>query len=246
MKLNNKGFAISTIMYMILIMAVILITLTLTLLSSRKLILDKTKQVAIENIYDIKNSRLPDAYKEVEYIQSTGTEYIDTNFIPNQDTRVIIDYQYIEILNAFLIGARTNSTTNAYTINVGNSATTTVTSYGTTGNVIYGNPDTKRHLVDKNKNLFYVDGVLLLTQPKQTFTAPGSLEIFAAYNGGTKGYLPSKTRLYSLKIYDNEKLVRNFVPCYRIIDSVIGLYDLVEDKFYTNSGTGTFLKGNDI
>jgi hypothetical protein len=53
MKLNNKGFAISTIMYMILIMAVILITLTLTLLSSRKLILDKTKQKARENIYDI-------------------------------------------------------------------------------------------------------------------------------------------------------------------------------------------------
>lgn len=51
MKLNNKGFAISTIMYMILIMAVILITLTLTLLSSRKLILDKAKQVSKDVIY---------------------------------------------------------------------------------------------------------------------------------------------------------------------------------------------------
>ena len=46
MKLNNKGFAISTIMYMILIMAVVLMVLTLALFSSRKLILDKTKEVA--------------------------------------------------------------------------------------------------------------------------------------------------------------------------------------------------------
>ena len=51
MKLNNKGFAVSTIMYMILVMAVILITLTLTLLSNRKLILEKTKDEAKENIY---------------------------------------------------------------------------------------------------------------------------------------------------------------------------------------------------
>ena len=51
MKLNNKGFAISTIMYMILVMAIILLTLTLTLLSSRKLILDKQKKEIIDYIY---------------------------------------------------------------------------------------------------------------------------------------------------------------------------------------------------
>lgn len=51
MKLNNKGFAISTVMYMILVVAVVLITLTLTLLSSRKLVLDKIKNEALNNIY---------------------------------------------------------------------------------------------------------------------------------------------------------------------------------------------------
>ena len=246
MKLNNKGFAISTIMYMILIMAVILITLTLTLLSSRKLILDKSKQVAKENIYEILERRLPDEYKEVEYIESTGTQYIDTNFIPNQDTRVVVDYQYVSIENAFLLGTRESVFSKSYTVNVGNEAKDSVTSYGGTGNVVYGAPDTNRHIIDKNKNLFYVDGNRLLNQPIRTFTTPGSLEIFATYNGGTKGYLPSKTKLYLFKIYDNGNLVRYFVPCYRIADGVIGLYDMVDDEFYINSGTGTFLKGNDI
>ena len=51
MKLNNKGFAISSIMYIILVLAVILIALTLAILSSRKLILDKLKNEALKNIY---------------------------------------------------------------------------------------------------------------------------------------------------------------------------------------------------
>lgn len=50
LKLNNKGFAISSIMYIILVLAVILIVITLSLLSSRKLILDKLKDEVIDNI----------------------------------------------------------------------------------------------------------------------------------------------------------------------------------------------------
>lgn len=51
MKLNNKGFAISTMMYLILIMAVLLIIITLTLLGNRKVILDKIKTTTQDEIY---------------------------------------------------------------------------------------------------------------------------------------------------------------------------------------------------
>ncbi len=67
MKLNNKGFAISTIMYMILVVAVILLTLSLSLLSSRKLIIDKIKKETMENVYlDNGNSDIPEpkSFKE--------------------------------------------------------------------------------------------------------------------------------------------------------------------------------------
>ena len=37
--------------------------------------------------------RLPSAYQEVEYIQTTGTQYIDTNFVITKDTEVNIDVQ---------------------------------------------------------------------------------------------------------------------------------------------------------
>lgn len=53
MKLNNKGFAISSIMYMILVLAVVLIALTLAILSSRKLVLDRLKKEVTNTIYEV-------------------------------------------------------------------------------------------------------------------------------------------------------------------------------------------------
>lgn len=38
----------------------------------------------------------------------------------------------------------------------------------------------------------------------------------------------------------------DLVPCYRKADTVIGFYDVVNDVFYTNKGTGTFVKGPDV
>ncbi len=85
MKLNNKGFAISTIMYMILIMAVILITLTLTLLSSRKLILDKTRKETTDNIYNVYDL----SYRQVlEILKEEAIEYANENGIQKDSIKI--------------------------------------------------------------------------------------------------------------------------------------------------------------
>lgn len=92
----------------------------------------------------------------------------------------------------------------------------------------------------------YYDGKLIVTHAQETFTCPGTLELFASHNAGTNGYLPSKIKIYRCTIYDNGKLTRDYVPCYRKSDNVIGLYDIVTGTFYTNAGTGTFLKGANV
>lgn len=53
-------------------------------------------------------------------------------------------------------------------------------------------------------------------------------------------------KIYYCKIWNSWTLIRDFVPCYRISDSVIWMYDLVNDQFYTNSWTWTFTKWADI
>lgn len=45
-------------------------------------------------------------------------------------------------------------------------------------------------------------------------------------------------------IYDQDTQIRKFVPAMRKLDSVVGMYDEINDVFYTNAGTGTFSYGH--
>ena len=50
-------------------------------------------------------------------------------------------------------------------------------------------------------------------------------------------------RVKSCKITVAGKVVRDFVPCYRNTDKKPGLYDMVSGEFFTNAGTGEFVIG---
>ena len=250
MKLNNKGFAISTIMYMILIMAVVLMVLTLALFSSRKLILDKTKEVAKDNIYS--TSKLPSLYQEVEYIESTGTQYIDTGVIPNQNTGFDIIYLTKSTIGnrgyGSIMGARTDSKVNelqltTYTENtsqyqgvfryIDSSYNAGISANKKMRTTLIGNNYSSGSLTPMSFSLGY------------KFEASVPITVFALNENGTVKQ-HGKSQLYSLKLYNGNTLIRNFVPCYRKKDGVIGLFDTVQNRFYTNLGTENFKKGKDI
>jgi hypothetical protein len=55
-----------------------------------------------------------------------------------------------------------------------------------------------------------------------------------------------KLKLHYFRIYQNDTLIYDFVPCYRRSDSVAGMYNVVTDTFYTNAGSGTFIVGGDV
>ena len=195
----------------------------------------------------IKQPSLVPKYQQVEYIESTGSQWIDSGFVPNQDTRVVLDWKYVELItgNNYLFGVRQNGTSNLYSLNLTNELV--VSGYGTRLNAV-GELDTNRHIVDKNKDTVYVGDNGGSLQYASTFTCPGTISIFACNYVGNdnQGYQSSKYKLYSMQIYDNDVLVRDFIPCYRISDNEIGLYDKVNKVFYTNSGTGSFEKGEDV
>lgn len=72
------------------------------------------------------------------------------------------------------------------------------------------------------------------------------VSVFAGYEPYSSQVHPW-LRVYYAKYYDStDTLVRDFIPCYRIADWVIWLYDLVNEVFYTNSWTWTFTKGLDV
>jgi len=69
--------------------------------------------------------------------------------------------------------------------------------------------------------------------------------LFNASGSYPSGYANAKMRLYYCRIYDGDMLVRNFVPCRRNSDGVLGVYDRVNDVFYANAGSDTFTAGSE-
>ena len=49
-----------------------------------------------------------------------------------------------------------------------------------------------------------------------------------------------------LEDYKNSIIVSHLVPCYRVLDGVIGMYDIVSGTFITDFAEGDFTKGEDI
>ena len=181
-------------------------------------------------------SRLPKEYQEVEYIESTGTQYINTGI-----------YTTIDKQNSYKLDF-TAINSNGWT--------------GVNGSMqlnIVSNNTRKEYFVEYNGNTgvekIYTDSILT----KENNWGRGNwlgrifVGILSNYNSccGINGYI------HEFEVNENNELVRNLIPCYSkttVIDvngveqpkDTIGMYDLVEGKFYTNQGTGEFIKGPDV
>ena len=185
---------------------------------------------------------LPAGYTQVEYIQSTGTQYINTGFKPNQDTRIDAEIETTDTgIPYFFWGARTSSETiNFCLLRVGSGVRA---DYGESKLKVTDTPSTGKVPISQNKNICTY-GTKTVTNTASSFASQYPLYLFAANTGGTAGYF-GRHKLYNCKIYDNGVLVRNFVPA-RNSSGALGLYDTVNSTFYTNAGTGTFTAGDEI
>lgn len=58
------------------------------------------------------SSKLPKEYQEVEYIESNNTEYINTQIVPNFNTKIDIDFKLLEPTNTWscILGSRLSQT----------------------------------------------------------------------------------------------------------------------------------------
>lgn len=102
-----------------------------------------------------------------------------------------------------------------------------------------------RHRVKLNKGVFSLDGTTLTTMTGRTFETPVNISVFALNRSGHIIEYGS-INLYSLQMYLNNTIARDFVPCIRDSDGTVGMYDLVEQKFYGNAGSGSFTAGPEV
>jgi hypothetical protein len=187
---------------------------------------------------------LPTEYQEVEYIQSSGTQYfvVWTSF--KTSYKSVIDFQMTQTWGDQII-IWFNLTPYRYWINAYASKFKVITwSTGGWSNTI--SEDTNRHIFTIDKSTATVDSNNYTISWYTDVTVNWWIWVFAHNDIWVGNYFAS-VKIYNLEIYDeNWVIIYHLVPCYRKSDSVIGMYDLVNDQFYTNSWTWTFTKWPDV
>lgn len=181
-------------------------------------------------------SRLPDGYQEVEYIQSSGTQYVDTGFKPNQDTRIVLKYN--ATAEGYIAGCENEWKVNSFDIY------TRLVAYGDESKN-FSNIFGTEISADFNKNVYNDTSGRSASFSYSQFSSNLNLYLFAINRGGSPTEYFQGSLLNLCTIYDNGSLVRDFVPA-KNSDGTVGLYDLVNDAFYGNAGTGTFTAGPDV
>ncbi len=188
---------------------------------------------------------LPSGYTQLEYIESTGTQSIDTGIEVNASK--LTSGMRMELDIQFLSTNRQNG---------GNGVTAGPyfwIAYYHPGQLYCGLGNLypsitvsqnvfSRHsyVLDSALKNFYIDDVLVESYDISEYKGTGKTNI-TLFNIGTSFYV--KQKLYKASIYQANNLVGNFIPAKRNSDGAVGLYDTVSGEFFENSGSGEFVAG---
>ena len=163
-------------------------------------------------------------YEKLEYIEGTGTQYINTGVLPNQGTTSAeIEFQMTQVRSGeqwafgqwYSAGWRCGGTS--------------------------GTLDAARGFNYSSTN--FTDK-MIGTSTASTITSPHPMLLFCQQENGSPAYLNNGyIRIYRCKIWENGELIRDMVPVKIKEDGRTGMYDLINKVYYANAGTGSFIAG---
>ena len=214
-----------------------------------------TVDVTIVSVYtaSLAFGKLPSGYTELEYIESTGTQYIDTNIrLPDK------------------VECKINSLTateHTYTCIFGCYAPAFNLNFGSTGHWEFNYDTWYTNLGSALNNADYeivatsgtpltcsINGQFIVNNanpgtPKSNLDNNGTTYIFALngyrqVGGSAEAY--SYVRGYYFKLWFGGELVRDYVPAKRKSDNEIGMYDLISGTFFSSATSTPFIAGPEV
>ena len=183
----------------------------------------------------MKKKGMPSRYQEVEYIESTGTQYIDTKLIPNASMELICDVAFTD-LSVGRFGAISTDSKRFY-FGVDNSYF--IGANSTAYNHTIMSADTNKHNFKLNDDGLYIDDTLVYSHSGSYPSETTARTIFLFRANSSASYF-AKAKGYSSIIKQNGKVIRNFIPVYDTLTNKYGMWESVQGKFYGNDGTGDF------
>lgn len=176
------------------------------------------------------NLYAPNTYTELEYLLADQLEYINTRYKPCQNTEIVLKFSINGEGNNYLYGTDIEHEANkvAFGINYG---TTTAKALFGTETLTYG-IDNQVHTLIQNKKGIVIDNVQVATYENITdFRTVSPLWLFRAQTADTH---PENISIYEVKIYENNEIVKHYIPARSHIDNSLGLYEVISEEFYIN------------
>ena len=202
----------------------------------------KDKKAAL--LENLGGGRLPSGYQEVEYIESNGTQYIDSGIPLGFENGFEVKFYNKSRSASSGYGAIFGCRTPYYElVSFMNNGTLRWGAWG--GTTPYIRQNTLQECSLHN-------GVFTDCNGNQTTLARVADDcLYNAYvfgNNERNSFIHGGLgcRIYYLKLYYQNDLIRDFIPCYHKVSGEIGMYDPVTKTFFTNQGTGSFMKGPEV
>lgn len=189
---------------------------------------------------------LPAEYQQVEYIAiSASGPYIATNYVPVQGDEISCRCRITGTASATLFNAGTGDYQTIALFDRGNGrAYIKMFQSGSASNISYSYTGVVDLVLKNPTSSVIVNGSETAISTPFQGELDGNetnLWIFRRRTGANG----VASKIYSFVATNNGTEKLNLIPCYRKSDNVIGMYDSVSRTFYTNAGSGTFVKGDD-
>ncbi|MCQ2582125.1 MAG: hypothetical protein MJ170_04075 [Alphaproteobacteria bacterium] len=198
---------------------------------------------------------MPTKYTQLEYIESTGTQYIDTGVVANATSEFRVAFkmmmtQLISSREQAILGCKNLSsnqgTTLFYSPNSKYISSWSGTQTGwadmaaTDVNTIH---EILMSFTRPSGRNFVIDGTTLTNSWSNNMLANN--EHYAIFNScANAGKVENfYGRIYYFNMYQDNELVFNGIPAKSNSDNELGMYDTVTGQFFTNAGTGEFIAG---
>ena len=208
------------------------------------------------------DSNLPSNYKKLNYIESTGTQYIDTGYIPKTTTKIELDLSFngdFKNVNDYggigqFLGVY-DSNSKLFSINFGGGSNESNRIYpwfnkmyqydGQAEESFYISNDIRENrnkLTIENGRVSYSTRGRTISNKEQNQDSSMYLfgknsKIQSISSGAFTSY---NMRVYEMKVYENNVLVRHYIPVLNTTNHKLGLYETENQEFYSNIGTGEF------
>ena len=201
---------------------------------------------------------LDNSYEELEYIESTGTQYIDVEYVPKMDTRIELDMLLIgnfkpcsTYSGSNIIFGVADQNGQWFSANFGEE------DYQAANMFVWNDSinDLEKSRFDVSGSTIYNRNTFILDSDSVTYgeytktinpkngNQLTSMYLFGCnsksydYEGPFTSY---GMRVYGLKVYESNILVRDYVPAINTTTKHIGMYEKLTNRFVGNIGTKEF------